>query len=77
VTLTALSGCGGSLNVRNESLYAKLPADLKVCFDRIVPPPVKDQMTSQDMFLLVAALKQSEYEKAACGKRLLAFIKST
>lgn len=72
-------GCGMFQPLRNDGVYDRLPADLKVCFDQLVPAPEasKSQMTSFEMFTLVAALKRSEMEKASCGKRLLEFIKTT
>lgn len=53
-----------------------LPADLKVCFDEIVPEPQPGPMNKGAVMKLIASLKKSEAEKTACGLRLIAFYES-
>ncbi len=50
-----------------------LPADLKICFDEIVPAPNIGAMSKADVINLIVDLKMSEFEKVLCGKRIIAF----
>ncbi len=50
-----------------------LPADLKLCFDTIVPAPDIGAMSKADVTGLIVDLKTSEFEKVLCGKRIIAF----
>lgn len=52
-----------------------IPADLKVCFDSIVPAP-KGALNKSEVIELIASLKLSEADKTACGKRLIVFYES-
>lgn len=68
-----LSGCATS---GSFATYPELPADLKTCFDSIVPQPDPGSMSKAQVMRLIANLKQSETVKVACGKRLIAFYES-
>lgn len=67
-----LSGCATSGSRFAAPTYPELPADLQVCFDSEVPAP-SGALSKKQVIDLVAALKLSEVEKVACGKRLIAF----
>jgi hypothetical protein len=69
MTLTACAHSG------NNASLGPLPAELKTCFDQIVPAPGKPgtELTKQQMARLVADLKKSELAKSQCGKRLIAY----
>ena len=69
--LTACAGSGVNLNAPVPP--QAVPADLRTCFDRLVPEPQQLTMTARELIGLVAALKRSELEKSQCGKRLLRF----
>ena len=70
MALTTLAACGPS---GSKPSLSELPGDIKVCFNRLVPKPQGEVMTSAEVIKLVAELKKSELQKSLCGKRLIAF----
>ena len=51
---------------------AAVPADIRRCFDEVVPRPAGDGgMSQKQVTRVIADLKQSEKAKTDCGKRLL------
>jgi hypothetical protein len=74
LALGILSGCANSgVSLGEPVPQQAVPADLRTCFDRLVPAPQQQTMTARELIGLVAALKRSELEKSQCGKRLLKF----
>lgn len=73
LTLTLLTGCASSGPNKFERVpLAAIPADLKVCFDRLVARPAgTGALTRQEVAALIGQLKRSEEAKAGCGKRLI------
>lgn len=67
LTLSACGHFGGKLH------YPELPPDIVTCFDYEVPQPKKGRMSKAKVLRLVAALKQSEATKRACGLRFIRF----
>lgn len=65
-----LMGCDQS---SGEVNLAVVPADLRLCFDRLVPIPPQGKMSAQQVARLVADLRRSEVAKSRCGKRLLSW----
>lgn len=67
-----LTGCATSGGMSPGSVsIAPAPDELRTCFNRYVPRPAAGPMTRQQIVALIAALKHSEGEKSACGRRLL------
>lgn len=74
--LTTLSGCAGFGNkepVVQQQQLAEIPADIRVCFNQMVPAPIAGKLTKQQVFKIIADLKRSEKAKSQCGKRLIEF----
>jgi len=71
-----LSGCATSGSKLVAPSYPELPADLRVCFETVVPAPKQGPMTKAQVILKIAELKRSETQKTDCGKRLIAFYDS-
>jgi hypothetical protein len=71
--LTLLTGCASSgVSKFERTPLAAIPADLKICFDRLVARPAgTGPLTEKDIAALIGALKKSEEAKAGCGKRLI------
>jgi hypothetical protein len=46
---------------------------MQACFTTMVPKPPKGEITRQQAYNIIAALKRSELAKSQCGKRLIAF----
>lgn len=63
------TGTGTKINANLPTV----PADIRTCFDKLVPAPMVTKLTNRDLVQLVADLRASEYAKTDCGKRLLAF----
>jgi hypothetical protein len=71
LTLTLLSACvTSSPSIKFVELPA-VPADVKQCFDKLVPAPKQATMTTKQVLVLIAKLRRSELEKAQCGKRVV------
>lgn len=51
-----------------------VPTDIQVCFDDLVEFPDVVTLSERDVVALIADLRVSEEEKAACGTRLLDWI---
>ena len=43
------------------------------CFTQIVGRPATGALTQDDVFILIAALRNSEIRKSQCGLRLIAY----
>jgi hypothetical protein len=73
VSITAtMTGCASSGRLAGDSVaLAPVPADLKVCFARLVPPPPPGPLTRKQVIRLIGELKTSELAKSRCGKRLI------
>lgn len=70
----ALTGCAASgARLAEPPPPQAIPADLRTCFDKLVPVPQQASMTVADVLELVGKLKRSELEKSQCGKRLIKF----
>ncbi len=67
MTLTA---CEPSSETRFVELPA-LPRDVKQCFERLVPAPAAETMTTKQVVTLIKTLRRSELEKAQCGNRVV------
>lgn len=67
-----LTGC---VHSGTSASLGPLPADLKTCFDRIVPRPGQPgtELTRQQIWRLVGDFRKSEIAKSQCGKRLIAW----
>lgn len=65
-----LGACNDSSSVKFVELPG-LPRDVKTCFERLVPAPKAQTMTSKQVFSLIADLRKSELEKAQCGSRVV------
>lgn len=68
LTACATSGDGVRLAV--------MPADLRLCFDRLAAPPPGPrgaELSREQMAALVARLKTSEARMSACGRRIVAW----
>ena len=51
-----------------------IPADIKLCFEQVVPAPPKGKSLNKEQVIrLIAKLVQSDATKAECGKRLIKF----
>ena len=73
--LTLLTACASSGIKLGEPIPPQaVPADLRSCFDRLVPMPKQATLTAGEVMALIASLKRSELEKSQCGKRLLAWV---
>lgn len=70
LALPTLAACNDSSSVRFVQLPG-VPADVKECFERLVPAPKSKTMTSQQVFVLISELRRSELEKAQCGSRVV------
>jgi hypothetical protein len=71
LTLTLLSACvTSSPSIKYVDLPA-VPTDVKQCFDRLVPAPKQETMTTKQVLTLISKLRRSELEKAQCGKRVV------
>jgi hypothetical protein len=73
-----LSACSGPGKVKVDPVtirVGEVPADIRGCFDRLVPAPKKGAMSKKQALALIAALKVSELEKSQCGKRLLRWVR--
>lgn len=66
-----LTGCATSGG--KAPALPPIPGDIRACFDSIVPKPPAGELSRQQIFKLVADLKQSELSKSQCGKRLIAW----
>jgi hypothetical protein len=69
---------GSGEKVKVEAVTVKVgevPADIQICFDRLVQGPRKGPMSKKQALALIAALKLSELEKSQCGKRLLRWVR--
>jgi hypothetical protein len=73
LTLTACATSGSNTPVPPQVSLAAVPADMKACFSSMVPKPPKGEITRQQAYNIIAALKRSELVKSQCGKRLIAF----
>jgi hypothetical protein len=74
LTLLLLTGCAASgARLAEQPPPQAIPADLRTCFDKLVPVPQQASMTVADVLELVGKLKRSELEKSQCGKRLIKF----
>jgi hypothetical protein len=72
-----LTGCAASgARLAEQPPPQAIPADLRTCFDKLVPVPQQASMTVADVLELVGKLKRSELEKSQCGKRLIRFAES-
>ena len=71
LTLTLLSACVTSSPSIKFAELPSVPADVKACFDRLVPAPKQATMTTKQVLILIAKLRKSELEKAQCGKRVV------
>lgn len=72
-----LAGCVTTgAGTKISATLPAVPADVRTCFDELVPPPTAAKMTNQQIVKLIADLRQSELGKSGCGKRLLAFYDS-
>lgn len=71
LTLTLLSACvTSSPSIKFVELPA-VPADVQICFERLVPAPKQATMTTKQVLVLIAKLRRSELEKAQCGNRVV------
>ena len=75
LVLLTLTGCAGSGSKEPlpQPTLAPVPVDMRQCFSSLVPKPPAGEMTKQQAFALIAALKRSELMKSQCGKRLIEF----
>lgn len=48
-----------------------VPRDVRQCFERLVPAPKAQTMTTKQVMTLIVDLRKSELEKAQCGKRVI------
>jgi hypothetical protein len=73
LTATLLSACVTSSQPTSVNLVAapSIPADVKACFDKLVPAPKQATMTQKQVLILIAKLRKSELEKANCGHRVI------
>lgn len=72
LTQTLLSACVTSSQPAVELVSAPdVPADIKACFDKLVPAPKQTTMTTKQVLVLIAKLRKSELEKANCGHRVV------
>jgi len=70
--LPMLSACVSS-GSKGGAQLPDIPADVRQCFNQIVPKPPAGAMTDGDVILLVSKLKRSEAQKTDCGRRLIAW----
>jgi hypothetical protein len=69
-----MTACASSGRLAGDSVaLAPVPADLRVCFARLVPPPPPGPLTKKQVIRLIGELKASELAKSRCGKRLIAW----
>lgn len=67
--LPMLTACDPS---SNSVTLAKVPADIRLCFDQLVPKPTQAQLLrTKGVAKLIAELRESEERLSRCGKRLL------
>ena len=77
LSVMTLSACAGSGHNLTAVAPQSVPADIRACFDELVPAPPPGPMTKAQVMRLIADLKRSELEKSQCGRRLLAFHDAT
>ena len=65
-----LTGCAGS---GNKPSLSPIPADIKTCFDYLVPKPPAGALSKKQVVAVIADLKKSELRQSQCGKRLIAW----
>jgi hypothetical protein len=68
-----LAGCSTFPASKVTATLPDVPAEVRTCFDQLVPAPAPGALTQKQIVHLVAQLRQSEQSKSACGRRLLAF----
>jgi len=66
-----LTGCATSGG--KAPTLPPIPGDIRACFDSVVGKPTAGELSRQQVFKLIADLKQSELNKSLCGKRLIAW----
>lgn len=73
LSVLTLTGCASSGGSQITPYQSTIPADIVACFEETVDRPPSGDITSGQVFLLVADLIASEAEKNACGQRLIAW----